>query len=330
MKKLYFAIFALISGNTFCQTNIDFEDFTLSGSETYFDGSDFSGTSNGNGQLETIYNSGTLTFNSVYDTTWGASSGYWSTGWAFSNVTTDTLQGFAGLFSSYAGGGDVSTNYAIGQNNSIITNSSIFSSFESIRVTNNNYAASSMLNGDSFAKKFGGASGDDQDWFLMEIIGFDELDAVIDTVKFYLADYRFADNSQDYIIKGWKTVDLSAVSNASHLKIELTSSDNSNGYMNTPAFYAVDNVKHSSAVGVFENELNDIVLFPNPSTNVINISNTSSDQELMITNIQGQVISSQRLSEGTTTISVIDLPKGLYQVTILTKEGNVTKKFQKI
>jgi hypothetical protein len=31
--------------------------------------------------------------------------------------------------------------------------------------TNTTYAALSMLSGDSFAKKFGGASGDDPDWF---------------------------------------------------------------------------------------------------------------------------------------------------------------------
>jgi hypothetical protein len=203
MKKLYFAIFALIAGNAFCQTTVDFENFNLNGSESFFDGSDLSGTSNGAGTLTSYYSEGLLQFTTVYDTSWGASSGYWSDGWAFTNETPDNLVGYAGLMSSYAGGGDASSNYVIGQNGSVITKTNDFVSFQSMRITNNNYAASSMLSGDAFAKKFGGASGDDPDWFLLSIVGYDAGDVAIDTVDFYLADFRFSDNNQDYIIKDW-------------------------------------------------------------------------------------------------------------------------------
>lgn len=330
MKKFYFAIFALISGNAFCQTTVNFENFTLSGTETHFDGSDLSGTSNGSGQFESIYTEGLLTFNSVYDTTWGLSSGYWSKGWAFSNETSDSQTGYAGLFGSYAGGGDGSANYVIGQSNSIITKTNTSATFESLRITNNNYAASSMLNGDSFAKKFGGTSGDDQDWFLLTIVGYDDTDVALDSVDFYLADYRFADNSQDYIVKGWTTIDLTNVENSAYLKFKLSSSDNSNGFMNTPAFYAVDKVVHSATVSVNEQELVEFVLYPNPSNDILNITNTSSDQQVLITNIQGQVVKSQQLKDNVTTINLANLPVGFYQITIISKEGAVTKKFQKI
>lgn len=330
MKKLYFAIFALISGNAFCQTIIDFEDFTLNGSETHFDGSDMSGSSDGIGHFETIYTSGTLTFNSIYDTTWGATSGYWSTGWAFSNETPDNQIGYAGLFGSYAGGGDNSNNYVIGQNESVISSNYDLVQFESIRITNNNYAASSMLNGDSFGKKFGGASGDDQDWFLLTIVGYNANDIALDSVEVYLADYRFSDNSQDYILKDWTTVNLTSIGNSDYIKFKLTSSDNTGGYMNTPAFFAVDNVVEDAIVSVAEGKLNKFSLYPNPSSNVINISNTISNQEILITNIHGQAVKSIISSENMTSINIADLPKGSYLLTVLSTEGKITKKFQKI
>ena len=56
-------------------------------------------------------------------------------------------------------------------------------------ITNTTYAALSMLNGDGFAKKFGGDSGNDADWFLLSISGTNS--AQSNRVDFYLADYRF-------------------------------------------------------------------------------------------------------------------------------------------
>ena len=290
MKKLYFAIFALISGNTFCQTTIDFEDFNLSGSETYFDGSDMSGTSNGLGEFETYYSEGFLMFNSIYDTTWGVSSGYWSKGWAFTNETPDNLVGYAGLFSSYAGGGDASANYVIGQNGSRIMKSNAMVSFQTLQLTNNNYAASAMLNGDSFAKKFGGTTGDDPDWFLLTIVGYDAGDQPIDSIEFYLADYRFSNNAQDYILKDWTTVDLSAIDYALYIDFKLSSSDNSGGYMNTPAFFAVDKVTHSSAIGVTEMEEFTFNVSPNPAHDILFVNVSESAEQLWITNMSGQVV----------------------------------------
>ena len=98
-----------------------------------------------------------------------------------------------------------------------------------------------MLNGDSFAKKFGGGDGNDADWFLLTIRGFDTLNQDIGTVDFYLADYRFADNSQDYIVNNWELVDLSLLgTNLASLQFEYSSSDVGDWGMNTPAYFAMD------------------------------------------------------------------------------------------
>src|SRR5207249_4062813 len=113
----------------------------------------------------------------------------------------------------------------------------------SARIANTTYAALSMLNGDSFAKKFGGASGNDPDYFLLTITGLDSQQHSTGSVDFYLADYRFANNAQDYIVSDWTTVDLSSLGlDTQTLSFGLTSSDVGDYGMNTPAYFALDNL----------------------------------------------------------------------------------------
>ena len=56
-------------------------------------------------------------------------------------------------------------------------------------VTNGTYAYLSMLNGDAYAKKFGGVSGNDPDWFKLTIRKWYNGILANDSVTFYLADY---------------------------------------------------------------------------------------------------------------------------------------------
>ncbi len=114
--------------------------------------------------------------------------------------------------------------------------------FDSLMVTNTTYAALSMRDGDSFAKKFGGADGNDPDFLLLTITGKNSAGAAIGTVEFYLADYRFADNSLDYIVDDWIQVDLSPIAHARSLEFAVSSSDVGPFGINTPAFFAVDEI----------------------------------------------------------------------------------------
>ena len=61
-------------------------------------------------------------------------------------------------------------------------------------------------------------------------------------IDFYLADFRFDDNTLDYIVDQWTTVDLSGLTNAVELQFSLSSSDVGDFGMNTPAYFAVDHV----------------------------------------------------------------------------------------
>ncbi len=109
-------------------------------------------------------------------------------------------------------------------------------------ITNTTYAYLAMRDGSQFSKVFGGQTGNDPDFFLLTITGLDSLDAPIGTVDFYLADFRSADNSLDYLIDSWTEVDLTGLDGAATLSFGLTSSDVGQFGMNTPAYFAIDNL----------------------------------------------------------------------------------------
>ena len=91
-----------------------------------------------------------------------------------------------------------------------------------------------MTGGDPYAKKFGKG-----DWFLLTITGYDANDEVTGTKEFYLADLRDAKTA--YIINDWRYVDLSGLGKVSKLGFELSSTDNGEWGMNTPAYFCFDN-----------------------------------------------------------------------------------------
>jgi hypothetical protein len=97
-----------------------------------------------------------------------------------------------------------------------------------------------MKYSDAYSKKFGGTSGNDPDWFKLSIWGY-QYGQHTDTVDFYLADFRFANNDSDYIVKDWVWIDLTSLGNADSLEFILTSSDNGTYGMNTPAYFCIDN-----------------------------------------------------------------------------------------
>jgi hypothetical protein len=61
-------------------------------------------------------------------------------------------------------------------------------------------------------------------------------------VDAYLADFRVSDNSQDYVVDDWTFVDLGTLGTVDSLSFELSSSDTGDFGMNTPAYFALDNL----------------------------------------------------------------------------------------
>ena len=217
---------------------IDFEEFDEPpyslGPESYYNGSDGAGGFTSQGAF----------FNNTY-IDYGGGIYSWS-GWSVSNVTDNTTPGYENQYSAYPGGGaDGSEFYGVAYTSEPgdacieLPGGAVIGSMV---VTNTTYAGLSMLYGDAYAKQFGGPTGNDPDWFKLIITGLDEGGVTIGEIEFYLADYRFGDNSLDYIIDEWAAVDLASVSSAQMLSFGLESSDVGTYGMNTPAYFAMDSL----------------------------------------------------------------------------------------
>ncbi|MDD5328113.1 MAG: DUF4465 domain-containing protein [Phycisphaerae bacterium] len=209
-----------------------FDDLSLS-PESYWNGSDQSGD----------FASGGTYFNNNYNSTYGSWDGF-----AYSNITDTASSGLTAQYNAITGvGQNGSANYGIsyiGWAELPTITLDIAGVVDGLYVTNNNYAYYSMLNGDAYGKKFGGSSGNDEDWFLLTVTGKNISGIVTDTIDFYLADYRFADNSEDYIVDMWEYVDLSSLGTVKNIEFNLSSSDTGVMGMNTPAYFAMDNLSY--------------------------------------------------------------------------------------
>ncbi len=107
---------------------------------------------------------------------------------------------------------------------------------ESMDVTNTTYAAMSILHGDQFAKQFGPG-----DFFELNVYGTNAAGQPLrNSVPFYLANFL---NGSSTIVQNWTPLDLSALSGATTLYFNLSSSDVGEFGMNTPGYFALDNVQ---------------------------------------------------------------------------------------
>ena len=253
-----FFTIALIFTSLFltAQTTSDFEEFNLS-SETFLNGSD------GNGG----FSSGNIFLPNSYEDTFGS----W-TGWSISNTTDVTTPGYTNQYSAITGeGAENSATYATGYTaggrmNVVLEDAAAGENVSGFYITNSTYAYLSMKDGDGFAKKFGGATGDDPDYFLLTIKKYENDELSMDSVNVYLADYRFEDNTEDYILNEWSYVDLTSLGSADSLQFFLTSTDNGAFGMNTPAYFCIDNFTTTDGITAVENASKEegFTLSPNP------------------------------------------------------------------
>jgi len=179
-------------------------------------------------------------FQSVQDSyVWAGDTNYYlAKGFAISTKTDTITEGFSNEYSAFAGAGsNNSKTYVIGKNGSKITCPSKKPFLTSVDITNNTYAALSMRKGDSSAKKF-----EKGDFFKLVINGY--VNGVVkNSVDVYLADFRSENSKDHFILKSWKTVDISTLSNTDSLVFNLSSSDNNAYGMLTPSYFALDNLK---------------------------------------------------------------------------------------
>ena len=232
---------------------IDFEDVEMINEQDYVQ--DYVGPGGGrywsglqppsDGSIDSSYLSGGARFlNNNAECCGGAL--FWN-GFAYSNTTDITTPGNGNEVSAYAGGGaGNSAHYAVAYAGGTTPPRIVFdvpTVLQSAMLTNTTYAALSMRDGDSFAKKFGGDNGTDADFLLVTITGRDAANARTGSVDLYLADFRSNDPAQDYILNIWQAVTLSSLGQVSALEFSFASSDVGQFGINTPVYFALDNIQ---------------------------------------------------------------------------------------
>jgi hypothetical protein len=310
MKKflLFVGLFFLSVWNINAQSLADFENLSLP-ADSFWNGSDLSG--------------GFTNANAFFSNTYNATYQSWG-GFSYSNKSDSTTIGYNNMYASITGSGaNHSTTYAVafvsaygGPASISFTGNSADKIIDGFYVNNNTYAYYSMRDGDSYSKKFGGATGNDSDWFMLTIEG--HLNGnLVDTINFFLADFQFSDNSKDYIIHKWSWVDLSKLGNLDSISFSLTSSDNGTWGMNTPAYFCLDNLKSLDGVNISNSIANDFVnIYPNPSQGILHINSINHYGLIRVYNTQGQIVwfKNKTTTEHNPQIDLSSLSPGLYWI----------------
>jgi len=264
---------------------------------------------------------------------WDTGFNFWSGGFSYTNKYDSSTAGFGNLYGvkPYKGYNNSNT-YAIGQDKGIIKLKTPYKGVEGMYLTNATYPYKSMKNGDAFAKKFGGVSGNDPDFFKITIKGFFGGVLKTDSVEFYLADFRNSNNALDYIVNSWQWVNTSSLGEIDSLKFFMYSSDVGSFGINTPLFFGLDNFTASpSFVGLTSNSLeNSLSVFPNPCSNFVYVNNADKKEfSIQLMNSNGMILKEEKNNDAKLRIDLSEQTPGIYFLKLSNENESLVKKLIK-
>ena len=184
-------------------------------------------------------------------------------------------------------------------------------------VTNNLWAYQNMLEGDNTVTPFGGLSGNDPDWFKLTATGKNASGQTVGTLDFYLADYRFDDPEDDYILNTWEWFDLSPLGEVATISFDLSSSKNNNSGMITPAYFCMDDFNGGAVIDLppyIVTPIPDVVMDEFPKIVYIDLNGAATDpddpdelieysmlsnsnEEALLASMDGRILMLERLTE---------------------------------
>lgn len=303
----------------------DFETFTLSPNSAY------------NPTVSTPFQTTNATFQYQY-------AGYWSGGFAYTNVKDSITAGFTNLYGVRAYNGYTgSATYVVGQDRGKITLTVPQSTVNGFYITNTTFAWKSIAKGDAFARKFGDttgtgsgttiAQGSYPDYFKVIVKGYKNGALKNDSVTVMLADFTFTNNAQDYILSTWQFVNTAVIGEVDSLKFFMRSTDVGAFGINTPLFFALDNFAVEQPVYVgLENHSSRAAseVYPNPFNASITIRHGFNEvANLTVRDINGKNIYSAELSASESVLDLDVLPAGVYFLEIRSGETVSIKKLIK-
>ena len=226
-------------------------------------------------------------------------NGYWG-GFTASNRTDLNQSGLDAQYTAAAGCGyDGSTQYAVaytmGVQTDVYAADGQSHTVTGCYVTNNLWTYQDILQGGYGEPPYGGNTGNDPDWFKVTATGKNTNGQTVGTLDFYLADYRFANNAEDYVLNTWEWFDLSPLGNVATISFSLSSSRGSGYNMITPAYFCMDNFNGGGIAPdeppYIVNPVQDVVFNEYPQTIQVNLDGVATDPDDPDENITYSIVS---------------------------------------
>lgn len=207
----------------------------LSGSEESFLGTE--GETEGYYQKTEFKDNDGLIICNHYFASWGFGGGF-----TYTNTTDTETPGFNNL-SAITARGKFGTTYLTSCSNSFNTAKITLAdpakyAFKGAWVTNTTYDYLAIKDGNDGSGTVQGPF-EAGDWFKLTAVGHRADESEVGRVDYYLADFR---DGKQIIVNTWEWFDWSALKDAAYITFELSSSDNGDYGMNTPAYFSLDGV----------------------------------------------------------------------------------------
>ena len=238
-------------------------------------------------------------------------NGYWG-GFTASNRTDLNQSGMNAQYTAASGCGyDGSTQYAVaytmGVQTDVYAADGQSHTVTGCYVTNNLWTYQDILQGGYGELPYGGSTGNDPDWFKVTATGKNASGQTVGTLDFYLADYRFANNEEDYVLNTWEWFDLSPLGNVATISFSLSSSRGSGYNMITPAYFCMDNFNGGGAAPdlppYIVNPVSDVVFNEYPQTQQVNLNGVATDPDDPDENITYSIVNNSNPSALTAIMS---------------------------
>ncbi len=336
MRSLLLFLLVALPLSAFCQTVSDFETPVLPQQDTFYLNYGPKGSDRG-------FDNGLAHF-PFYTDSFGTTA-FWRSGFSYSNMQDSVSSGRGNMFAARTGiGYGGSSQYAVGQFNAAYDDSLHIllkpgaqgKGALGFYATNSSYAYYSMRVGDAFSRKFGDTTGTHSglpqgsypDFLRLIIQAYSGGVLKPDTVEFYLADFRDADSTKDYILSSWKWVSLTKLGAADSFKLRLQGSDTASfggpiAYLNTPSFFCIDNFTTAdtpSAVAPIKTWAARV--FPNPAQQHLFVELPASQSaKISLTDLQGRVLRSMTSHGGLQDFDIRDLATGYYILRLENEQG---------
>lgn len=317
MKSIFLFLFLIPIISLKAQSTINFESL-LSEPDTFLNGMDGSEGFN----LEGVFFP--YEYNFEFD--------FWSGQWAVSTSTDDKTGNASNLYGAITGKGLSGQAYLIAQNpfSGAPLHFKTAQPIEllDVSITNTTYAYFVLRDGNQFSKAFGGVDGTDPDEFYLRWKGF--LDGKLtDSLDFHLADFRFNDAAEDYILDNWTNCELSELGVVDSVTIEFFSTDVGQFGINTPVFFAMDDLRFRRTNQHPTQKLKSLKVYPNPAQDFLQWSTQLMTEEVILQSTSGQTYALS-IPPGARQVTISHLPKGYYQIILQAKDGPYLGAFIKL